>query len=127
MKEHGLSKAQLFRLSRRTLEKRIRNFYYKTKDDQATIEMLITLQVRNELCEADFSNVLRALVQHIFLKTRSTAAMRRYYRYFSEYFGAKDWQLLSVKLFPAQTFIAEKLEHVYSQVIKEPLSGLAES
>ncbi|MBX8936889.1 hypothetical protein [Enterococcus gilvus] len=127
MKEHGLSKEQLFRLSRRTLEKRIRNFYYKTKDDQATIEMLITLQVRNELCEADFSNVLRALVQHIFLKTRSTAAMRRYYRYFSEYFGAKDWQLLSVKLFPAQTFIAEKLEHVYSQVIKEPLPRLAES
>ena len=127
MKEHGLSKEQLFRLSRRTLEKRIRNFYYKTKDDQATIEMLITLQVRNELCEADFSNVLRALVQHIFLETRSTAAMRRYYRYFSEYFGAKDWQLLSVKLFPAQTFIAEKLERVYSQVIKEPLSGLAES
>ena len=68
MKEHGLSKEQLFRLSCRTLEKRIRNFYYKTKDDQATIEMLITLQVRNELCEADFSNVLRALVQHIFLK-----------------------------------------------------------
>lgn len=127
MKEHGLSKEQLFRLSRRTLEKRIRNFYYKTKDAQATIEMLITLQVRNELCEADFSNVLRALVQHIFLETRSTAAMRRYYRYFSEYFGAKDWQLLSVKLFPAQTFIVEKLEHVYSQVIKEPLSGLEES
>ena len=89
--------------------------------------MLITLQVREELCEADFSNILRGMVQHIFLKTRSTAAMRRYYLYFTDYFGKKDWQLLSVKLFPAQTFIAEKLEQLYSQVIKRPLAGLAES
>jgi hypothetical protein len=125
--EHGLSNQQLFRLSRRTLENRIRHFYQQTKDEKATIEMLITLQVREELCEADFSNILRGMVQHIFLKTRSTAAMRRYYLYFTDYFGKKDWQLLSVKLFPAQTFIAEKLEQLYTQVIKRPLAGLAES
>lgn len=94
MKEHGLSRQQLFKLSRRTLEKRIRTFYYETTDGKATIEMLIALQVREELCDADFSNVLRALVQHIFLKTRSTAAMRRYYLYFGEYFGKKDWQFI---------------------------------
>lgn len=127
MKEHGLSRQQLFKLSRRTLEKRIRTFYYETTDGKATIEMLIALQVREELCDADFSNVLRALVQNIFLKTRSTAAMRRYYLYFGEYFGKKDWQLLSIKLFPTQTFIAEKLEQLYTQVIKRPLAGLAES
>lgn len=127
MKEHGLSRQQLFKLSRRTLEKRIRTFYYETTDGKATIEMLIALQVREELCDEDFSNVLRALVQHIFLKTRSTAVMRRYYLYFGEYFGKKDWQLLSIKLFPTQTFIAEKLEQLYTQVIKRPLAGLAES
>ena len=127
MKEFGLSKQKLFSLTRQTLEKRIRKFYFETKDGKAAIEMLITLQVRNDLCEADFSNMLRSLVQHIFLKTRSTAAMRRYYFYFTTYFQEKDWQLLLIKLFPAQTFIAEKLEHLYTQVIKAPSTRLAES
>jgi len=117
----------LFSLSRKTLEKRISSYYHTTNDGTATLEMLITLQVRQELCKADFSYVLRSLVQRIFLKTRSTAAMRRYYLYFIDYFGKEDWQLLSVKLFPAQTFISEKLEHLYSQVIGKPLTSIAES
>ena len=127
MKEYGLSNKKLFSLSRKTLEKRISSYYHKTNDGTGTLEMLITLQVRQELCKADFSYVLRSLVQRIFLKTRSTAAMRRYYLYFIDYFGKEDWQLLSVKLFPAQTFISEKLEHLYSQVIGKPLTSIAES
>lgn len=127
MKEYGLSNKKLFSLSRKTLEKRISSYYHKTNDGTATLEMLITLQVREELCKADFSYVLRSLVQRIFLKTRSIAAMRRYYLYFIDYFGKEDWQLLSVKLFPAQTFISEKLEHLYSQVIGKPLTSIAES
>ena len=127
MKEYGLSNKKLFSLSRKTLEKRISSYYHTTNDGTATLEMLITLQVRQELCKADFSYVLRSLVQRIFLKTRSNAAMRRYYLYFIDYFGKEDWQLLSVKLFPAQTFISEKLEHLYSQVIGKSLTSIAES
>lgn len=127
MTKQKLTNQQLFTLSRPTLEKRIRRFYFDTKDGKAAIEMLITLQVRDELCETDFSNILGELVRHIFLETRSIAAMRRYYLYFTDYFTKKDWQLLNLKLFPAQTFIAEKLEQLYTQVIGKPLARLAES
>lgn len=127
MTKQKLTNQQLFTLSRPTLEKRIRRFYFDTKDGKAAIEMLITLQVRDELCETDFSNMLGELVRHIFLETRSIAAMRRYYLYFTDYFTKKDWQLLNLKLFPAQTFIAEKLEQLYTQVIGKPLARLAES
>lgn len=127
MTKQKLTNQQLFTLSCPTLEKRIRRFYFDTKDGKAAIEMLITVQVREELCETDFSNMLGELVRHIFLKTRSTAAMRRYYLYFTDYFTKKDWQLLNLKLFPAQTFIAEKLEQLYTQVIGKPLARLAES
>lgn len=127
MTKQKLTNQQLFTLSRPTLEKRIRRFYFDTKDGKAAIEMLITLQVREELRETDFSNMLGELVRHIFLKTRSIAAMRRYYLYFTDYFTKKDWQLLNLKLFPAQTFIAEKLEQLYTQVIGKPLARLVES
>ena len=84
MTKQKLTNQQLFTLSRPTLEKRIRRFYFDTKDGKTAIEMLITLQVREELCETDFSNILGELVRHIFLETRSTAAMRRYYLYFTD-------------------------------------------
>jgi hypothetical protein len=109
VQEYGITRQKLFTLSRKTVEKRIRKFYHETKDGTATIELLIALQVRAELCESEFKSVLRGLANHIFLKTRSTAAMRRYYIYFTDYFGKKEWQLLSAKLFPAQTYVAEKL------------------
>lgn len=127
MEEYGLSRNQLFTLTRKTLEKRVNNYYQKTNDGNGAIEILIALQVREELCDADFSMMLMELVQHIFLRTRSTAAMRRYYLYFAEYFEKKEWRLLSIKLFPAKTYIAEKLRTLYTQFIKEPLAGLVGS
>ncbi|EOH78961.1 hypothetical protein [Enterococcus malodoratus] len=127
MEEYGLSRNQLFTLTRKTLEKRVNNYYQTTNDGNGAIEILIALQVREELCEADFSMMLMELVQHIFLRTRSTAAMRRYYLYFAEYFEKKEWRLLSIKLFPAKTYIAEKLRTLYTQFIKEPLAGLVGS
>lgn len=127
MEEYGLSRNQLFTLTRKTLEKRVNNYYQATNDGNGAIEILIALQVRGELCDADFSMMLMELVQHIFLRTRSTAAMRRYYLYFAEYFEKKEWRLLSIKLFPAKTYIAEKLRALYTQFIKEPLVGLVGS
>ena len=127
MQEYGITRQKLFTLSRKTVEKRIRKFYHETKDGTATIELLIALQVRAELCEAEFKSVLRGLANHIFLKTRSTAAMRRDYIYFTDYFGKKEWQLLSAKLFPAQTYVAEEPERLLNQITEEPLTGFAES
>ncbi|EOH79645.1 MULTISPECIES: hypothetical protein [Enterococcus] len=127
MEDHGLSRRQLFNLKRKTLEKRIKNYYRTTNDGNGAIEMLVALQVREELCEEDFSYMLANLVQHIFLRTRSNAALRRYYIFFAEYFEKKEWRLLLIKLFPAKTYIAEKLKTLYTQFIKEPLAGLVGS
>ncbi|SET02687.1 hypothetical protein SAMN04487821_10562 [Enterococcus malodoratus] len=124
MEDHGLNRRQLFNLKRKTLEKRIKNYYRATNDGNGAIEMLVALQVREELCEEDFSYMLANLVQHIFLRTRSNAALRRYYVFFAEYFEKKEWRLLLIKLFPAKTYIAEKLKTLYTQFIKEPLAGL---
>ncbi|HCM88179.1 MULTISPECIES: hypothetical protein [Enterococcus] len=127
MEDHGLSRRQLFNLKRKTLEKRIKNYYRATNDGNGAIEMLVALQVREELCEEEFSYMLANLVQHIFLRTRSSAALRRYYVFFAEYFEKKEWRLLLIKLFPAKAYIAEKLKTLYTQFIKEPLAGLVGS
>lgn len=57
-----LNRRQLFSLTRKTLEKRIRKNYYQTGNEQDTIEFLIALQVREELGEEDFSFVLEDLI-----------------------------------------------------------------
>ncbi|MBU5361421.1 hypothetical protein KQI58_21300, partial [Enterococcus raffinosus] len=80
-----------------------------------------------ELTEADFSFVLADLVRHIFMRTRSNSALRRYYVFFTEYFEKKEWRLLEIKLFPAKTYVAEKLKTLFTQFIKEPLAGLVGS
>ena len=83
MQEYGITRQKLFTLSRQTIEKRIRKFYHETKDGTATIELLIALQVRAELCESEFKSVLREL--H-FLKNpldcRDASLLYLFYRLF---------------------------------------------
>lgn len=127
MDEYGLSCKQIFSLKRKTLEKRISNFYNETKDSDSAIRLLVALQVREELGLADFSFMLADLVHYIFMKTKSNAALRRFYIFFEEYFDKKEWRVLLIKLFPAKTYIAEKLKTLFTQFIKEPLAGLVGS
>lgn len=127
MKDYGLSDHQLFTLTRKTLEKRISQYYHETHDGNGAIEYLIALQVREELSASDFSFMLADLVRHIFLRTRSTAALRRYYMFFAEYFAKNEWRLLELKLFPTKTYIVEKLNTLFTQYIKTPLAGLVGS
>lgn len=127
MKEYGLSEAQLFTLTRKNLEKRINQYYRETNDGAGAIECLIALQVREEVSEADFAFVLADLVRHIFMRARSNSVLRRYYLFFAEYFEKKEWRLLKMKLFPAKTYVVEKLKGLFTQFIKEPLAGLVGS
>ena len=127
MDEYGLSCKQIFSLKRKTLEKRISNFYNETKDSDSAIRILVALQVREELGLADFSFMLADLVHYIFMKTKSNATLRRFYIFFEEYFDKKEWRVLLIKLFPAKTYIAEKLKTLFTQFIKEPLAGLVGS
>lgn len=127
MDEYGLSCKQIFSLKRKTLEKRISNFYNETNDGDSAIRLLVALQVREELGLADFSFMLADLVHYIFMKTKSNATLRRFYIFFEEYFDKKEWRVLLIKLFPAKTYIAEKLKTLFTQFIKEPLAGLVGS
>lgn len=127
MQEMNLTLQKVFSLKRKTIEKRLSAYYEKTHDEKATVQILIALQVRDELGEADFSFFLKDLVRKLFLKTKSTRTLRRYYLFFREYFTAKEWRLLSLRLFPIKTYIAEKLEQLYTQFIKTPLQGLVGS
>ena len=121
MKNYGLSESQLFTLTRKNLEKRISQYYRETNDGDGALECLIALQVREELTEADFAFVLADL------RTRSNRSLRRYYLFFTEYFEKKEWRLLEIKLFPAKTYVVEKLKTLFTQFIKEPLAGLVGS
>ncbi|WP_438733407.1 hypothetical protein [Enterococcus sp. AZ128] len=48
-------------------------------------------------------------------------------QHFKDYFEAKEWRLLKLRLRSIKTYIAEKLEQLYTQFIKEPLQGLVGS
>lgn len=118
---------QLFTLKRTTLEKRTMNYYKETHDEAQTVKIMIALQVRDELTESDFSFFMQDLVRHLFMKTKITRALRRYYVYFKDYFEKKEWKFLTLRLFPIKTYIAEKIEQLYTKFIKEPLEGLVGS
>lgn len=122
-----LSCYQVYTLKRKTLEKRIKNYYYQTRDEQDTIQFLIALQVRDELGKEDFSFVLRDLVRKIFFESKPTRALRSYYIFFKDYFTLKEWRVLSIRLFPVKTFVKEKIEKLYTRFFKMPLKGLVGS
>ncbi|MEO1772899.1 MULTISPECIES: hypothetical protein [Enterococcus] len=118
MTEHTLNYQQLFQLQRSTLETRISNYYDESRDSKNTIKYLIALQIRDELSSKDFSYVLGGLVRHIFLETKSTRALRRYYYLFREYFALDEWKLLTSRLFAITMFVAEKISKLKDQFAK---------
>ncbi len=114
-----LSHHQVYKLKKKTLEKRISTYWEETKDEKLTIKYLVALQVRDRLGTEDFSFVLKDLVKEIFLTTKSTRTLRRYYYKFKEYFDKKEWKLLTVRLFPAQTYTSEEVEGLEDQLTEE--------
>ncbi|MGM0167356.1 hypothetical protein IGI39_002337 [Enterococcus sp. AZ135] len=127
MSEALYTPQQLFSLKRKTLEKRTLSFYEETHDEKTTIKVLVALQVRDELCEADFSYFLKDLVHYLLFKTKSTRALRRYHIYFKEYFDTKEWKQLTSRLFAVTTYVVETVKNLFTQFIKEPLEGLVGS
>ncbi|EOI57556.1 hypothetical protein [Enterococcus gilvus] len=127
MPENQLTPQQLFSLSRKTLEKRTADFYQESHDEKATIKLLIALQVLDELGESDFAFFLKDLVRHLFMRTKTTRALRRYAVYFKDYFEKEEWRLLSLRLLAIKTVLTEKLQGLYTQFVKEPLAGFAGS
>ncbi|GCF95080.1 hypothetical protein NRIC_29710 [Enterococcus florum] len=109
---------QLFHLKRQTIEKRLTAYFNETRDKKMTIKYLVALQIRDQLSEDDFSFVLKELVRHLLLETKSTRALRRYYMYFQTYFSAEEWQKVTLHLFPLKQFVLEKVHAVRLFLVK---------
>ena len=107
MEDYGLNRQQLFQLKRGTLEKRVNNYFKETHDGNGTIQLLLVLQVRDELCEGDFSLLLKDLVQYISY-TRVHRLRCDVLSLFAEYFDKKEWRLLSLKLFQRKILLLKK-------------------
>ena len=107
---------QLFQLKRKTLEKRLTNYYQETQDGDTAIQYLLVLQVREELTIEDFSWMMKDLVRKIFLTTKATRIQRRLFSYFKEYFSAREWRKLAVRLTSVKNWLAEKFVHLGTKI-----------
>ena len=104
MNEQTLSHRQLFNLKSKTLEKRITENYYKTQNSSLTIKYILTLRVRYQLGAEEFAYILKDLVREIFMHTKATRTMKRFFYYFKDYFMAPEWRALNSKVFPVRNF-----------------------
>ena len=99
-----LSFRQLFNLKPKTLETRITNFYQSTQNSNITIQYILAIKARKQLGAAEFNYFLKDLVRDLFMNTKATRSMKRYFHYFEDYFMASEWNTLSSKVFPKRSF-----------------------
>ncbi|GCF95540.1 hypothetical protein NRIC_34310 [Enterococcus florum] len=117
MQQHPFTAEQLFRLSRKTLERRIGDYYFRTQNQTITLKLLLAIQIRDRLGTEDFTFFMKGLARHLYLNTRVTRAMKRYLFYFKSYFSEQEWALLLLKCFPLRTYLLliEKLTRGFDQ------------
>ena len=104
MNEPLLTHRQLFSMTPKNLEKRISEHYYKTQNSSLTIQYALALRVRCTLGAQEFKNILRELIRELFLTTKATRTMKRFFYYFQDYFMAPEWQSLKLRIFPLRNF-----------------------
>ena len=118
MNEQTLSHQQLFKLTPKTLEKRIKEYYYTTQNSNLTIKYILTLRVRHQLGAEEFALILKDLVREIFMNTKATRTMKRFFYYFQDYFMTPEWKALKMKTFPVRNFGTKALSIVRSLIAK---------
>ncbi|MGM0214862.1 hypothetical protein [Enterococcus sp. AZ109] len=116
MSEQPFTHYQIFNLTLETLEQRIGEYYEQTQDGTTTIQLLLALRVRYQLGAEEFALVLQDLVRYLFLRTKATKVMKRFFYYFADYFEAPEWQKLCLKVFPVRNFI-EKAKSIAGSLI----------
>jgi len=100
----ALDHRQLFSLKPETLEERITWFYQLTQNSTVTIKYILTLRVRYQLGAQEFAYILKDLVRFLFLNTKATRTMKRFFHYFKDYFLDLEWKTLSLRLFSVRSF-----------------------
>ena len=118
MNEQTLTCRQLFNLKSTTLEKRITNYYYQTQNSSLTIKYILALRVRFQLGAEEFAFILKDLVRDIFMHTKATRTMKRFFYYFQDYFMAPEWRSLTSKVFPIRNFGVKAMSLVRSLIAK---------
>ena len=116
--DQTLTYRQLFNLRPTTLEKRIKEYYYTTQNSSLTIKYILTLRIRHQLGAEEFALILKDLVHEIFMSTKATRTMKRFFYYFQDYFMAPEWKALKHKLFPIRNFGEKAVSLVHSLISK---------
>ncbi|WP_438789567.1 hypothetical protein [Enterococcus sp. DIV0756] len=104
MNEQLLSHQQVFSLKPQTLEKRIMEYYQETQNSSLTLKYILALRVRGQLGAQEFAPILQDLVRYLFMNTKATRTMKRFFYYFQDYFMESEWKRLRLRVFPLRNF-----------------------
>ena len=104
MNEQLLTCDQTFSLKPETLEKRIMEYYQETQNSSLTIKYILALRVRFKLGAQEFAHILEDLVRYLFMNTKATRTMKRFFYYFKDYFMESEWKRLTLRVFPLRNF-----------------------
>ena len=115
MNEQAFSAKKLFSLKKKTLEKRIYDFYNLSKDTDSTVQYLVALQVRERLGDSEFHLILKELVQHLFSQRKVTKIIKKFFFYFKHYFTSKEWKYLNLRVFPVRQYAEKAINAVRSR------------
>ncbi|MDT2598628.1 hypothetical protein P7D85_02510 [Enterococcus hulanensis] len=126
MNEQTFSAKKLFSLKKKTLEKRIYDFYNLSKDTDSTVQYLVALQVRERLGDSEFHLILKELVQHLFSQRKVTKIIKKFFFYFKHYFTSKEWKYLNLRVFPVRQYAEKAINAVRSRFSISNLFGAQE-
>lgn len=116
MNEPLLTYHQTFSLKPETLEKRIMDYYQETQNSSLTIKYILALRVRFKLGAQEFAHILEDLVRYLFMNTKATRTMKRFFYYFKDYFKEAEWKRLTLRIFPLRNFGKKILSVVRSLI-----------
>lgn len=116
MNEQLLTYHQTFSLKPETLEKRIMDYYQETQNSSLTIKYILALRVRFKLGAQEFAHILEDLVRYLFMNTKATRTMKRFFYYFKDYFKEAEWKRLTLRIFPLRNFGKKILSVVRSLI-----------
>lgn len=60
--------------------------------------------MRFKLGAQEFAHILKDLVRYLFMNTKATRTMKRFFYYFEDYFMESEWKQLNLRVFPLRNF-----------------------
>ncbi|MEO1768852.1 hypothetical protein [Candidatus Enterococcus ferrettii] len=118
MSEQPFTHQQLFNLKLETIEQRLMEYYQETQNGTMTIKLLLALRVRYQLGAKEFALVLQDLVRYLFMNTKATKTMKRFFWYFADYFETSELRILGLKLDPVRNFLKAAKSFIKIQIAK---------